>query len=199
MARDAERALDKGIGHCVELGLRQRMERRRARDLQPARSLVTIGELFLHVTRQRQCRLDRGLVDLVGKAIALAFRQHALGNGAVQVVAAQGRVAAGRQHLEHALLQPQHGEVEGAAAQIVDRVKSFGALVQTVGQRRRRRLVHQAQHFEAGNARGIAGRSACGIVEIGRDGDDGPFDRLLQRFFGALTQGLQNLGGNLDR
>ena len=175
------------------------MERRHAVQLEPARRLVAVGQLLLHVPRERERVLHRALVDRVGQAVGLALGQHALGDGAVEIVAAQRRVAAGREHLEHALLQPQQREVEGAAAQIVDRVEPFRALIEAVGQRRRGRLVDQAQHFEAGDARGIAGRGAGGIVEIGRHGDDRALDRLLQRRFGARAQRLQDLGGNLDR
>ena len=175
------------------------MKGRHAQKLQPARRLVAVGQLLLHVTGERQGCLDRRLVDLVVEPVLLALGQHALGDGAVEIVAAQRGVAAGRQHLEHALLQPQQGEVEGAAAEIVDRVEALGTLVQAVGQRRRRRLVDQAQHFETGDAGGIAGRGARGIVEIGRHGDDGALDRLVQRLLGALAQRLQDLGRDLDR
>ena len=175
------------------------MERRHARDLEAARRLVAIGELLLHLAGKRQGGLHGGLVDLVGKAVLLALAQHALGDGAVEVVTAQRGVAAGRQHLEDALLQAQQGEVEGAAAQVVDGVEALGTLVQAVSQRRRGRLVDQAQHFEAGNPRGIARGGARGIVEIGRHGDDGALDRLLERRLGARAQCFQDLGGDLDR
>ena len=130
--------------------------------------------------------------------VLLALGQHALGDGAVEIVAAQRGVAAGRQHLEHALLQPQQREIEGAAAEIVDRVEAFRALVEAVGQRRRGRLVDQAQHFEAGDARGIAGRGARGIVEIGRHGDDGALDRLVQRRLGARLRSAFRISAEIS-
>ena len=175
------------------------MERRHARDLEPARRLVAIGELLLHLAAERQRGLHGGLVDLIAESVLLALAQQALGDGAVEIVAAQRGVAAGRQHLEHALLQPQQREVEGAAAQVVDGVEALGTLVQAVGQRRRRGLVDQAQHFEAGDPRGIARGGARGIVEIGRHGDDGTLDRLLEGGFGPRAQRLQDLGRDLDR
>ena len=104
---DVERAPD-GLGnHRLELGARQRMERGRACEFQAPRRLVALGELFLHLARQRQRGLDRGFIDLVGDAVVLAFRQHAFGDGAVEIVAAKGCVAAGRQNLEHTFLKPQ--------------------------------------------------------------------------------------------
>ena len=49
-------------------------------------------------------------------------------------------------------------------------------LVEAVGERRRRRLVDDAQHFEAGDAAGVARRGALRVVEVGRHGDDRAID-----------------------
>ena len=199
MAGDVDGAFDVARDHRLEFGARQRMKGRHARKLQPARRLIAIGQLLLHVAGKRQGGLDRRLVDLIVQPVLLALGQHALGDGAIEIVAAERGIAAGRQDLEHALLQPQQGEVEGAATEIVDRVEALRPLVQAVGQCCRRRLVDQAQNFQTGDARGIAGRRARGVVEIGRHGDDRTFDRLVQRRLGALAQGLQDLGRDLDR
>ncbi len=91
----------------------------------------------------------------------------------VDVVAAQVRVAVGGQDFEDAVLQLQDGDVEGAAAQIVDGDDAFLALVETVGQRGRGRFVDQAQHFEPGDAAGVARGLPLRVVEVGRHGDDG--------------------------
>jgi hypothetical protein len=68
------------------------------------------------------------------------------------VVAAQVGVAVGGLHLEHAVADLQHGDVEGTAAQVIDRDLLVLLLVQAVGQRRGRGLVDDAQHLEAGDA-----------------------------------------------
>ena len=199
VAGDIDRPPDGAGDHCIEFGPGQGVEGRLAGNLQPTRGLLTIRELFLHVAGQREGRLDGRLVDPIVEAVAFALGQQAFGNGPIEIVAAQRRIAAGRQHLKHPLLQPQQREVEGAAAQVVDGIEPFGALIEAVGQGRRRRLVHQAQYFEASHAGGIARRRPCRVVEIGRHGNDRPLDRLLQRLLGALAQRLQDLGGNLDR
>ena len=49
-------------------------------------------------------------------------------------------------------------------------------LVEAVGERRRGRLVDDAQHLEAGDAAGIARRGALRVVEVGRHGDDRAID-----------------------
>ena len=70
-----------------------------------------------------------------------AARQHGVGQGAVVIVAAQGRVAAGSQHLEHARGQAQDGNIKGAAAQVVDGINTFRSVVQSVGDGRSRRFI----------------------------------------------------------
>ena len=70
----------------------------------------------------------------------------------VDVVAAQVRVAVGGLHFEDAVAQLEDGDVEGAAAQIVDGDGARFGAVQPVGQRGRGGLVHQPQHFQSGHA-----------------------------------------------
>ena len=80
----------------------------------------------------------------------------------VEVVAAQVGVAAGGQHLEDPVVEPQDGDVEGAAAEVVDRVGPLHPLVEAVGQRRRGRLVEQPQHVEPGQPRRRRGWPGAG-------------------------------------
>ena len=54
-------------------------------------------------------------------------------------------------YLEDAFPNFQHRNIERAAAQIVDRNLFILFLVQSVSERCRRRLVDDAQHFEAGD------------------------------------------------
>src|SRR5207245_2415669 len=63
--------------------------------------------------------------------------QHELGQALVEVVAPEVRVAARRQHLEHPGTEAQDGDVEGAAAQVVDRDHALVLLVEAVGERGR--------------------------------------------------------------
>ena len=62
------------------------------------------------------------------------------------------RVAVGRLHFEHAIADFEDRHVERAAAEIVDRDRlGFFLLVEAIGERRRRRLVDDAQHFKTGD------------------------------------------------
>ncbi len=117
----------------------------------------------------------------------------------VEIVAAQEGIAAGGAHLEDAFAHVQDGDIEGAAAQVVDGDDFVLFLVQAVGQGRSGRLVDDAQHFQAGDLAGILGGVALGIVEISRHGDDRLGDRFAQVGFGVGLEFGQDHGRNFRR
>ena len=80
------------------------------------------------------------------------------------------------EHLEDAVLDAQDRDVERAAAEVVDGDEAGVPLVEAVGQRRRGRLVDDAQDLEAGDAAGVARRGALRVVEVGRHGDHRAID-----------------------
>ena len=117
-----------------------------------------------------------------------------LDQGAIEVVAAQMRVAVGGQDFEDPVLDAENGDVEGAAAQVVDGDQALGELLQAIGERGRRGLVDDPQRLEPRDARGVLGRLALRIVEVCGHGDD----RLVHGL-GLLLQRAQDLGGHLGR
>ena len=122
----------------------------------------------------------------------------------VEVFAAEEGVPVGRKHLELMLALDlgdlDDGDVEGAAAQIVDRDLLIAALlVHPVGERRRGRLVDDALDLETGDPARVLGRLALRIVEVGRDRDDGLGDRVAQIVLGGLLHLLKDLRGDLRR
>ena len=106
-------------------------------------------------------------------------------------------VAAGRLHLEDALGDLQHGNVEGAATEVEDEDGLVLLLVEAVGQGGRRRLVDDPEHLEAGDLAGLLGRGALGVVEVGRHGDDCLVDGVAQVALGVALQLLEDAGGDL--
>jgi hypothetical protein len=80
------------------------------------------------------------LLELVGEPVDQAL---------VPVVAAQVRVAVGREHLEHAVADLEDRDVERAAAEVEHRDLLVLLLVEAVGQRRRGRLVDDALDLQA--------------------------------------------------
>ena len=77
----------------------------------------------------------------------------------VKVLAAKVGIAGRGLHLKDALLNGENRHVERAAAKVEDKHVAFAhlplLLVQAVGQRRRRRLVYDAQHAQPGDHAGV--------------------------------------------
>src|SRR5215470_8266347 len=69
----------------------------------------------------------------------------------VEVVTAEMRIAVGRLDLDHALADLEDRDVEGAAAQVVHGHRLVLLLVEAVREGGRGGLVHDAEHFEAGD------------------------------------------------
>src|SRR6266436_7270193 len=121
----------------------------------------------------------------------------------VDVVAAEVRVTIGGKNLENVAFgcgdELEDGNVEGAAAEIVD--GDFAALlfVQAVGERGRSWFVDETENFEAGNFTGVLGGLALGVMEIGRHGDDSAVDGLAEMGFGPVFQLAKDESGNLRR
>ena len=92
----------------------------------------------------------------------------------VEVLAAEERVAVGREHLELVLAfdvgDLDDRDVERAAAQVVDRDLAVAfLLVEAERERGRRRLVDDALDVEARDAAGVLGRLALRVVEVRRE------------------------------
>ena len=111
----------------------------------------------------------------------------------VKIVATKMRVAAGRDHLEDALVQLQNGDVERAAAKVVHRDQPIALLVQPVRQRRGRRLVHQPQHVQPGDAARVLGGLPLCVVEVCRNGDDRLRHRRTEESLRILLQLQQHV------
>ena len=101
-------------------------------------------------------------------------------------------------HLEDAVVEHEDRDVERAAAEVVDRERAVLLAVEAVRERRRGRLVEQAQHVEPGEPPGVLRGLALRVVEVRRHGDHGAADRA-ELVLGALLERAQDLGADLDR
>ena len=115
----------------------------------------------------------------------------------VDIVAAQVRVAVGRLHLEDPVAQFENGNVEGAAAQVVDSDGAHFGAIQAVGQRRCRGLIDQAQYFKSGHAPRVLGGLALRVVKIGGHGDDRLRHRCAEEPFRIALELAQDVSRNL--
>src|SRR5687768_7939846 len=102
------------------------------------------------------------------------------------------RVSSGGKHFEYPVVKLENRDIEGAAAQIVNRNRAFLALVQTIGERGSGRLIHQSQHPEASNAAGVLRRLPLRIVEVRGHGNHGLLYFLAQTRCGVLVDQAQN-------
>ena len=118
----------------------------------------------------------------------------------VQIVAAQSRVAAGREDLEDAVVQLQDREVKRAATQVVNRnLRVVPKPVQTVGQRRGGRLVDDPFHGPTRQFARPFRRVALRIVEIRRHRDHGAVHRFSEKRLRVALQLFQNFRRNFLR
>ena len=169
----------------------------------PAGALRDVGDadLGLVLDRERALRVLGGELELLERVGVLAhvhavLRHELVGeqvdHAVVEVVAAEVRVAAGREHLEDVLPDLEDRDVEGAAAEVVHRDALGEPAAEAVRERRRGGLVQEAQHLEARDAPGVLGRLALVVVEVGRHGDHGLRDRLPDPRLGHELHLLQH-------
>ena len=125
---------------------------------------------------QARGQVQGGIFEFLAGQLVLEFIQHEVHQGAVEVITAQARVATGGQDTKDTILDGQDRNIEGAAAEVVDSDVAACVLVESIGQTGGGGLVDDAQHIEAGEARGVAGGLALRIIEVGRHGDDGLLD-----------------------
>ena len=182
----------------------------RARCLGPEASAVTKGRLIsvssvvdssclaFSAASFRRCRAILSLAE-VDALVLLELGDDPVDHPLVQVVAAQVRVAVRGLHLDHALADLQHRDVEGAAAEVVDRDRLVLLLVEAVGQRRRRGLVHDAQHLEPRDLARVLRGLALRVVEVGGHGDHRLVDLLAEVLLGRVLHLLEDHGGDLGR
>ncbi len=142
-----------------------------------------------------QGHLVVGEIDTLGVLERLDQPVH---DALVPVVAAEMGVPGGRLHLEDALADLEDRHVERAATEVEHQDGLVGAfLIEAVGERGRRRLVDDAQHFEAGDLAGFLRGGALGVVEVGGDGYHGLVHGVAEEGLGITPQLLEDPCGDL--
>src|SRR5437763_506311 len=117
---------------------------------------------------------------------------------AINIVAAQPRVAVSGEHFENSVIQFDNRNVEGAAAEIVDGdLRAALQFVETVGESGRRRFVDDSFDGEPRQFSRALRRAALCVIKICGHGDHGARDRVTQRSFRIALQLLKNQRGNL--
>ncbi len=117
----------------------------------------------------------------------------------VEVIAAKRRISARGQHFEDALVQAQDGDIESAAAQVINGVQALGALIEAIGHGGGSRLVEETQQLQARQLGGILGRLPLGFIEISGHRDHRAGDFAAQRGFGTGPQHGKDVCRHLHR
>ena len=203
-----DRCLDQIVDQAFQLGARHlhhKVQRLAGVAVHADEGLVDFGLL---AGRQFDLGLFRRLFQalkrhLVQRQVNAVFLFELVGqvvhDAHVKVFTAQERIPVGGFHFEQAVVDFQDGDVEGTAAKVIDRDRLRFFLVQAIGKGRRRGLVDDAQHFEAGDLAGVLGGLTLGVVEIGRHRDHGLGDGFTQIAFGGFLHFLQDEGRDLRR
>ena len=199
-------ALQQVFHQLLELRPRQlqlhvlRPGRIRRQERQVDLGLLQLRKLDLGFFRRFLQPLDgHAILAHVDALVALEFGDHPLDDALVDVVAAQVRVAVGGLHFHHAFAHFQDGNIERTAAQVVHGDRFVLFLVQAVRQRRRCRLVDDAQHFQARDLTGLLGGLPLAVVEIRRHGNYSLGDFFAQEVFRGGLQFLKNHRRNFRR
>ena len=139
--------------------------------------LRALGRFFEPLQRDRVgAQVDAVLaLELVGEQVD---------DHAIEVIAAERRVAVRREHLEHAVLDREDRDVERAAAEIEHGDALVVLVLQAVRERGGGRLVEDLADREAGDLAGVFRRLALGVVEVCRHRDDRFGDLLAEVVLG---------------
>ena len=92
-------------------------------------------------------------------------------------------IAVGGHYFEHAVAEFQNRDVESATTKVEDDDFFVFFGLQTVGQCRGGRLVDDTLDFETSDFASVFSGLTLGIVEVGRNGDDGFGDWLAEEGF----------------
>src|SRR4051812_23360420 len=94
-------------------------------------------------------------------------------------------------------MQFEDGDVEGAAAEIVDSDYAVALFVETIGERSGGGFIDEAKDFESGDTSGIFSGLALRIIEIRGHSDDSLADRLAKVTLGIAFELAENERGDL--
>ena len=118
----------------------------------------------------------------------------------IEVSTSQIHVTVHGKHIYQAVLDVEHGHIEGSTTKVKHNdVHFFVGDVEVAGHRCGSRLIDDAHALEASDICRIPRRLFLRIIEVGRHGDDGFFDISLQPVLCYLLHGVQHLGRDLFR
>ena len=122
-----------------------------------------------------------------------------MGDGRVEIVAAQGVVAADGQNIHHVFKAVHHRNIQRTAAEVIDQKGRVTLFRVIAGQGGGAGLVDEPLHRQAGQLARPLGGGPLGMVEVGGHADHRFGDRLAQKGLGVLLELTQHQCGKLLR
>ena len=152
--------------------------------------LCHAGKFDLRLFRRFLQSLHRQLIARkVDALFRLEFGNQIIHDAFIEVVAAEHVVAVGRKHFEYAVADLHDGDIERAAAEVVnDDLLALAFFIEPVRQSRRGRFVDDTKHVEPRNLARVLGRLSLAVGKICRAGDDGVRRRAAEITFRILFQ-----------
>ena len=131
--------------------------------------------------------------------LVLEVLNHVVRDSLVEVITAQTVVSVRRKNLDHAVADLDDGDIERAAAEVIDHDLLLFFIVKAVGKRSSGRLIDDTLDIQSGNLTGILGCLSLRIVEVGRAGDYRFRNLLTEVSFRIRLQLLQDHSRDLLR
>mmetsp|Transcript_9663 Transcript_9663/g.32100 ORF Transcript_9663/g.32100 Transcript_9663/m.32100 type:complete len:274 (-) Transcript_9663:31-852(-) len=142
----------------------------------------------------------RVAAQLSGGILLLEQSEQVLNQPVIQILATQVGVTRCRQDLEDARVDTEERNVERASSQVKHEHRGrVQCAVETIGERRGRGLVEDAQHVEPRNSRGVLGGLSLRIVEIRRNRHNRIPHLSAQKSLSGLSHPPQHHCGHLLR
>ncbi len=148
-----------------------------------------------------------GILSKVDPVVLLELVGNIVDQGLVEVVTAQMRITAGRDHFKDLAAVSfvsgkgdfHHGNVERSTTQIEDDDFVVFRLIESIGQGSSGWLVDDSGDFETGNLASVLGGLSLSVIEVGRHRDDRFGDSVTEVGFRRFLQLTEDLGGDFLR
>ncbi len=156
------------------------------------------GELDLGLFRGFLQTLQRQLVlPEINALFLFELIGQVVDDAGIEIFTAEESVAVGRLHLEDAIADFQHRNIEGTTTKVIDRDDAGALLLHAVGKGGCCRFVDDAQDFQSGDLAGILGGLTLAVVEISGNRDDRLGHLFTEIILGGFLHLLQDESGDL--
>jgi hypothetical protein len=195
---------DKRVDELLELGPGHlRVDVLRSRSIGSDERKVDVGlegrgELDLGLLGSLTNTLDSHAVTVeIDTLLFLELLDQVAHQDDIKVLATEMGITVGRLDLEHTALNLQNGDIESSTSKVVHGNDVVGRLVKTVGKSSSSGLIDNTEDIETGDLSSVLGGLTLGVVEVGRDSDNGILDVLAHVGFSGFLHLSENEASDL--